>query len=87
MDNAISFLNSYSLDSDFSGGTTDQRGKTSLSVVSGLDKAVSPAVHLHSVASQLICLLKLWSKALEILEMPRTRKGSCRNNETYDQRF
>ena len=53
MDNAISFLNSY-----LSGGTTDQRGKTSLSVVSGLDKAVSPAVHLHSVASQLICLLK-----------------------------
>ena len=54
MDNAISFLNSY-----LSGGTTDQRGKTSLSVVGGLDKAVSPAVHLHSVASQLICLLKL----------------------------
>ena len=54
MDNAISFLNSY-----LSGGTTDQRGKTYLSVASGLDKAVPPAVHLHSVASQLICLLKL----------------------------
>ena len=55
MDNAISFLNSY-----LSGGTTDQRGKTSLSVVGGLDKAVPTAVHLHSVASQLICLLKLY---------------------------
>ena len=27
MDNAISFLNSYSLDSDLSGGTTDQPGQ------------------------------------------------------------
>ena len=66
MNNAISFLNSCPLDIviylvDIA-WTTDQLGQhISLSCEwGGEGRAVSPAVHLHSVASQLICLLKLY---------------------------
>ena len=59
----VSLTNSYSLDGDLSGGyglNNRPTGAIHLSVVGWLDQAVSPAVHLYSVTSQLISLLKLY---------------------------